>query len=40
MPLGKPHHTQKRKNYTLLFILIALMVLFYAITLVRLTPAG
>ena len=35
MPLGKTHHTQKRKNYTLLAILIGLMVLFYAISLMR-----
>ena len=35
MPLGKPHQTQKRKNITLFVILLALMVLLYAIAMMR-----
>ena len=35
MPYGEPHRTQKRKNLTLLVVLLVLMALFYAITLMR-----
>jgi hypothetical protein len=35
LPLGQPHITQKRKNVALLLVLLAVMALFYAITLMR-----
>jgi hypothetical protein len=34
--LGDAHRRQRRKNLTLLVILLALFVLFYAITIMRL----
>jgi len=35
VPLGESHHRQKRKNIALLLVLLALMALFYAITIVK-----
>jgi hypothetical protein len=37
MPKTSLHNVQKRKNITLFVVLLLLMVIIYAITLVRLT---
>ncbi len=35
MPLSKRHKEQQKKNYTLLFIILGVMALFFVITLIR-----
>lgn len=35
MPYSEQHKTKKRKNYTMLAILLALFALLFAITMVR-----
>jgi hypothetical protein len=40
MPYGEAHRTQKRKNYALMLVLLVLMVLFFAITVVRVGGAA
>jgi len=37
VPIGDSHQRQKRKNVALLLILLALMALFYAITIMRMS---
>ena len=37
MPYGKRHNAQKRKNYLLLAILVALMAVFYVLTLLKIS---
>jgi hypothetical protein len=35
MPLSKIHNKKKYKNYTLLVVLLAVVILFFAITIVK-----
>ncbi len=39
MPLSKMHQKKKAKNYALLFILLGLVILFFALTLVKCIPS-
>ncbi len=38
MPKTDLHRTQKRKNITLFFVLLALMALIFVITMMRMAP--
>lgn len=40
MPKTELHQAQKRKNIAMLVVLIVLMVLLFAITMMRMTPSA